>query len=122
MARIFVQVISKQELLYFALALQKLYSLKAIYIFYFSGNLLLRESPFHTVNCLKSFDFKLFFVYALVVEGLFGTFILTKEKLHLHQSLLNVTGAGFFSVIDRIFFKLPKNIKLFRCRSDSLKI
>jgi len=30
-----------------------------------SGNLLLRESPFHIVNCLKLFDFTLFFVYAL---------------------------------------------------------
>jgi len=26
-----------------------------------SGNLLLRESRFHIVNCLKSFDFKVFF-------------------------------------------------------------
>jgi len=42
----------------------------------FSGNLLLRENPFYTTNCLKSFDFKLFFVYALIVEGLFGKFIL----------------------------------------------
>jgi len=30
-----------------------------------SWNLLLRESQFHFVNCLKSFDFKLFFVHAL---------------------------------------------------------
>jgi len=30
-----------------------------------SGNLLLRESPFHIVNFLKSFDFKLFFAYTL---------------------------------------------------------
>jgi len=29
------------------------------------GNLLLRESPFHIVNCLKLFDFTLFFVYTL---------------------------------------------------------
>jgi len=35
-----------------------------------SGNLLLRESQFHIVNCLKSFDFKLFYVYT-VVEGPF---------------------------------------------------
>jgi len=45
--------------------------------FIFSGNLLLRESPFNLVNCLKSFDFKLCFVYALVVVGFLGTFILT---------------------------------------------
>jgi len=28
-----------------------------------SGKLLLRESPFHIVNCLKLFNFTLFFVY-----------------------------------------------------------
>jgi len=28
---------------------------------FLSGNLLLRESPFNTVNFLKSFDFKMFF-------------------------------------------------------------
>jgi len=33
------------------------------------GNSLLPESPLHIVNCLKSFDFELFFVYTLVVEG-----------------------------------------------------
>jgi len=37
--------------------------------------LLLRESRFHVVNCLKSFDFKLFFVYTLkLLRGSFGTF------------------------------------------------
>ena len=33
--------------------------------FILSGNLLLRESLFHTVNYLKLFDFILFFVYTL---------------------------------------------------------
>ena len=33
--------------------------------FILPGNLLLRESPFHTVNYLKSFDLKLFFEYTL---------------------------------------------------------
>jgi len=35
------------------------------YIFILSGNLLLRESTFHIANCLKLFDFTLFFVYTL---------------------------------------------------------
>jgi len=30
-----------------------------------SGNLFLRKNPFRNVNCLKSFDFALFFVYTL---------------------------------------------------------
>jgi len=52
--------------LYFTHAIQKLYSLKASVIFFIlSGNLLLREGPFHTVNCLQSFVFKLFFTYTL---------------------------------------------------------
>jgi len=33
--------------------------------FHFFGNLLLRESAYHIVNCLKSFDFLLFFAYSL---------------------------------------------------------
>ena len=38
-------------------------------------NLLLRESPFHVVNCLKSFDFILFFVHTLkLLRGPFVTF------------------------------------------------
>jgi len=43
---------------------------KQIKFFILSGNSLLRESQFHIANCLKSFDFKLFFVYT-VVEGPF---------------------------------------------------
>jgi len=44
----------------------KILLLKAIQIFFIlSGSLLLRESPFHIVNCLKLFDFTLFFVYIL---------------------------------------------------------
>ena len=33
--------------------------------FILSGYVLLREGPFHIVNCLKLFDFTLFFVYTL---------------------------------------------------------
>ena len=36
---------------------------KQVQIFILFGNLLLRESTFCVVNCLKSIDFKLFFVY-----------------------------------------------------------
>jgi len=75
MSVIFVQVISKQELLYFSYHTEILFAERSFLIF--SGNFLLRENPFHTVNCLKSFCFELFFVYALIVEALFGTFILT---------------------------------------------
>jgi len=35
-----------------------------------SGNLLLRESQFHIVNCLMSFNFKLFFVYTRFLQTL----------------------------------------------------
>jgi len=37
--------------------------LKQSKFFTLSGNSLLRESPFHITNCLKSFDCKIFFVY-----------------------------------------------------------
>jgi len=40
-------------------------SLKASLILILSGNLILHEGPFRIVNCLKSIDFKLFFVYTL---------------------------------------------------------
>ena len=38
---------------------------KQVKFFILSGNLLLRESQFHIVHCLKSLDFELLFVYAL---------------------------------------------------------
>jgi len=41
--------------------------------FILSGILLLRESQFHTVNCLISFDFKLFFNYTLKLHMTFFT-------------------------------------------------
>ena len=43
---------------------------KQFKFFISSGNLLLRESPFDIVNCLKLFDFTSFFVYTLkVIKG-----------------------------------------------------
>ena len=55
---------------------------KQLKFFILSGNLLLRESPFHIVNCLKLFDFKLFFVYTLkLLKGpLWHIFLLYFEK------------------------------------------
>jgi len=50
--------------------------------FILSGNLLLRESPFHIVNCLKSFDFTLFIVYTIkLLKGpLWHIYLLYFEK------------------------------------------
>jgi len=55
---------------------------KQFKFFILSGNLLLRDSPFHTVNCLKLFDFTLFFVYTLkLLKGpLWHIFLLYFEK------------------------------------------
>jgi len=60
--------------------------------FILSGNLLLRESTFYIVNCLKSFGFKLFFVYTFkLLRGPFRH-ICTKILLYFdkHMSLSNV--------------------------------
>jgi len=38
---------------------------KQVIFFILFNSLLLRESSFRIVNCLKSFDFKMFFVYTL---------------------------------------------------------
>jgi len=55
---------------------------KQFKFFILSGNLLLRENPFHTANCLKLFDFTLFFVYTLkLLKGrLWPIFLLCFEK------------------------------------------
>ena len=47
-----------------------------------SGNLLLHENPFHTVNCLKLFNFTLFFVYTikLLKGSLWHIFLIYFEK------------------------------------------
>jgi len=63
---IFVHGISKKGPEHLVHAVQKLHWLKTSCIF-LSGNLLLRESPFHSLNCLKSFDFELLFVCTLKV-------------------------------------------------------
>jgi len=61
---------------YFTLALNKKFiRWKQVKFFILSGNLFLRESAFHIVNCLKSLDFKLLFVYTLkFLRGPCGTF------------------------------------------------
>jgi len=60
--------------------------------FSFCGNLLLRESPFNIANCLKPFDFNLFFVYTLRL------YIKTYDLL---QSLLLVALEWFFSFLTK---------------------
>jgi len=73
LAPIFVHVIRKTWPLYFAHAIHKVYfadgKLKQVKFFILSENFLLCEIPFHIVNCLKSFHFKLFFVYVLTCWG-----------------------------------------------------
>jgi len=64
MVPMFVHVISKQGL-YILHMLYRNVCLLKVNFFILSGNLLLRESPFHIASCLKLFDFKLFFVYTL---------------------------------------------------------
>ena len=41
------------------------FHLKQVKFFILHGNLLLHQSPFHMVNCWKSFDYNLFFAYTL---------------------------------------------------------
>ena len=57
-----------------------------------SGNFLLRESLFHIVNCLKLFDFTLFFVYTLeLLKGpLWHIFLLYFEK---HMTFSRACGS-----------------------------
>ena len=64
----------EKRALYFTHATHKLYPLKEVKFSILSGNLLLRESTFYTINCLKSFDFKLIFVYTFkLLRAPFGT-------------------------------------------------
>jgi len=55
----------KKGPLYFTHATEYFTCWKQFKFFILSGNLLLRESLFDIVNCLKLFDFTLFFIYAL---------------------------------------------------------
>jgi len=71
-------------------------------IFILSGNLILCESSFHIVKCLKSLDFKLFFVYTFhLLKPPFGIFahnLCFILKMHdFLQSLLNVSLEWFIS-------------------------
>jgi len=56
---------SQKGVLQFTYVIQKHYSLKASSFLILSGDLLLRVGPFHAVDCVKSVDFKMFFVYIL---------------------------------------------------------
>jgi len=61
-----------------------------------SGYLLLRESPFHIVNCLKSFDF-LKLLSGPIWHMMHIIFALFWKTYDLLQSLLNVAPESFIS-------------------------
>jgi len=57
---------------------------KQFKFFILSGNFRLRESPFHIVNCLKLFNFTLFFVYTLkMLKGLLWRIFLHYFEKHM---------------------------------------
>ena len=70
----------KKAPLYFKHATQKFNRWKQFKFFILSANLLLRESPFHIVNCLKLLDFTSFFVYTLKLLNTLVHFVLYFEK------------------------------------------
>jgi len=81
-ALVFVHVTSKNGP-YILHMLQKNFTCwKQFKLFILSGNLLLHESPFHVVNCLKLFDFTLCFVYTLKLlkDPSWHIFLLCFEK------------------------------------------
>jgi len=63
---------------------------KQFKFFILSGNLLLRGSPFHIVNCLKLFDFTLFYTLKLFKGSLRHTFLLYFEK---HMTFSRACGS-----------------------------
>jgi len=77
----------EKEALYFIHAIQSFIRWNQGKFFILSGNLLLRESTFCTVNCLKSFSFKMFFVYTLkLLRGPFRH-ICTKILLYFDKHM-----------------------------------
>jgi len=73
-APIFVHVTSKKGPYMLRMLHKSFTCWKQCKFFILSGNLLLRESPFRNVNCLKLFNFTLFFVYTLkLLNGPFDT-------------------------------------------------
>jgi len=90
---------------YFANDIQKHYLLKVKFFILF-GNLLLRERIIHTANCLKSFYFKLFFVYTSCGGAFFfrkfaHNFALFWQIHDLLQSLLNVALEWLISFLTK---------------------
>jgi len=83
---------------------------KQVKFFILSGTLLLRETPFHMVNCLKPFDFKLFCVCTLKWGAAFGTlahnfcFVLT--NIWLASELIKCSSR----VIDELFSKTMQKL------------
>jgi len=96
LAPMFVHVTSK-KVPYILHMLRKNFACwKQFKFFILSENLLLRERTFHIVNCLKVFDFTLFFVYTLkLLKGPFGTiFALFWKTYNLFQSLQLQSGSS----------------------------
>ena len=74
-------------------------------------------SALKPVSHCKLFDviwFSLFFVYALLVEGLFGTFILT--NIWIASEFIKCDCRALFLSLTKIVLKLPKKIKSFRSK------
>jgi len=57
--------VQKEGPIFYTCYAETLFAESKLIFFILSGSLLLRESSLRIVNCLKSFDFKLFFVYTL---------------------------------------------------------
>jgi len=64
-----------------------------------SGNLLLRESQFHIVNCLMSFNFKLFFVYTRFLQTTARALYPANETISSGQRSCFVNNETFFRKI-----------------------
>ena len=95
LAPIFVHITSKKGPYILYMLHKNFNGWKQFKFFILSGNLLLRESPFHIINCLKLFDFTLFFAYTLkLVKGsLRRMFLLYFEK---HMTWSRACGSRVF--------------------------
>jgi len=86
---------------------------KQVKIFVLSGNLLVRETQFHVVSCLKSFDFKLFFVCTGVEEPLLFAwnfcFILSNTWLASELTYgSRVINYAFYKTLQKLSTELSK--------------
>ena len=91
-APIFIHVTSKKGPCILHMLHKNFTCWKQFTFFILSGNLLLRESLFHVINCWKLFNFTLFFVYTLkLLKGpLWHIFLLYFEK---HMTFSKACGS-----------------------------